>query len=309
MIGAAYFDYPQRRHGLDHDRFPMRYLKDAAPVTWPGGAKVALWITVHLEFFPMNMGKTPFLPAGAPEKPYPSHWDYAIRDYGSRVGIYRIMKVLREAGCTASAATNAEIAIRYPALLQEVVAQGWEVVAAGTDMGALIHGDLPEADERALVARSLDTLRAASGQPVTGWHSPGYSQGARTPDILAENGVTYATDWVNDDMPYRMRTVSGDLVQMPLTWFLSDQQILLNQHQRAEEFEHQLDAAFRCLRDEAARTGGGRILSLALTPYVIGQPYRIAALKRLLGTILASGDVWCATGTDIVEAWAAGGGA
>lgn len=309
MMGPGYIDYPLRGHRLDHDRFPMRYLKDAPAVRWPGGAKVALWITVHLEFFPMNMGKAPFVPAGGVEKPYPSHWDYAIRDYGNRVGIFRIIKVLDEAGCRATAATNSEIATRYPALLHEVVGRNWEVAAAGTDMGELISGDLAQEAERDLVARSLATLRQASGQPVTGWHSPGYSQSLHTPDILAANGIAYATDWVNDDMPYRMRTEAGDLVQMPLTWFLSDQHLLLNQHQPVDEWESQLAAAFRCLVAEAGRSGGGRILSLALTPYVIGQPYRIAALKRLLATVLGTGEVWCATGGEICAAWTEAGGA
>lgn len=305
MIGEAYFDYPHRRHGLDHDRFPMRYLTSAPAIRWPGGAKVALWVTVHLEFFPMNMGKAPFVPAGGIDKPYPSHWDFAVRDYGSRVGIFRLMKVLDAAGCKVSAATNSEIATRYPALLDEVVGRGWEIVGAGTDMGELIHGKLPEEDERRIVSRSLATLRERSGQPVTGWHSPGYSQSARTPDLLGENGIRYATDWVNDDMPYRMRSAGGDLVQMPLTWFLSDQQILLAQNQSVEAFAQQISAAFRCLRDEAERTGGGRILSLVLTPYVMGQPYRIAALTRLLGTILDGEGVWSATGSEIAESWAA----
>jgi allantoinase len=304
MIGPHYLEYPLRGHRLDHERFPMRYLRNAPKVTWPGGAPLALWVTVPVEFFPMNMGKAPFVPVGGVDKPYPGVWDYAGRDYGNRVGIFRLMEALAGAGLKATAAVNSVAAERYPALLAEIVACGWEVAASGTDMGEILNGTMPEEEEQGIVSRSVSFLREASGQPVKGWHSPGYSQSFHTPDILAAHGIRYATDWVNDDMPYGMATRGGTLLQMPLTWFLSDWQMLFVQNQRSEEYEAQILAAARALRDEAARAGGGRILSLVLTPYVMGQPHRMATLRRMLGALTAEG-VWAATGAEIAEAWTA----
>src|SRR5262245_27887609 len=96
-----YFAYPRRRPGVDHDRFPHRYLVDAPTVAWPGGAKLALWVTVHVEHFPMDMSAKPFLPIGGIERSYQAGWEYTMRDYGNRVGVFRVMKILDKHGLRA----------------------------------------------------------------------------------------------------------------------------------------------------------------------------------------------------------------
>ena len=167
-----YLDYPWRRRGLDHDRFAHRNLPQAKPVAWPERARVALWIAVHVGHFPMDMPRTPFVATGGVDRPYPSYWDYTQRDYGNRVGIYRLMRALDARGLRATALMNAAVATRYPALVKEIAASRWEVAAAGLDMGHLHHGGLAEAEERALVAQSVAVLRDAFGPQIRGWHSP-----------------------------------------------------------------------------------------------------------------------------------------
>ena len=163
-LPPSYFDYPWRRRGLDHDRFPHRNLPQAKPVVWPGKARVALWVAVHVAHFPMDMPKLPFVAPGGMERPYPSYWDYTQRDYGNRVGIYRLMRALDARGLRATALMSAVLATRYPALMTEIAASKWEVAAAGMDMGKLHHGGLPEAEERALVQEAVGTLRGAFGR-------------------------------------------------------------------------------------------------------------------------------------------------
>jgi len=303
-----YLDYPWRRRGLDHDRFPHRNLPQAAPVVWPSKARVALWIAVHVGHYPMDMPKLPFMVPGGMERPYPSYWDYTQRDYGNRVGIYRLMRALDARGLRATALTNAVVAARYPALASEIAASKWEVAAAGMDMGKLHHGGLPEAEERALVQEAVGVLREAFGPAVRGWHSPAHSQSMRTLDLVAEAGLDYVADWVNDDMPYPVGTAAGPLTAMPLAWDLSDQRLLFQQHMATEDFTDQAFRAFQTLYAEAAATGGGRILTLTLTPWVMGQPHRIRALGTLLDRLLAHAGVWPATGAEIVDAWRAGTG-
>jgi peptidoglycan/xylan/chitin deacetylase (PgdA/CDA1 family) len=304
---AGYFDYPFRRPGLDHDRFPHRALRDAPPVRWPNDARIALWITVDAEHFPMDMQAKPFLPLGGAERIAPNTWDYTMRDYGNRIGIYRIMKLLDARNLRATVSMNAQTAVRYPSLLREITGRGWEVMASGVDMKHLHHGLVPPAQEAQQISTALTTLRSMSGQAVRGWHSPAHSESAITPDLVAAQGVSYLTDWVNDDMPYVMRTDAGELVCMPLTYELSDKRVLFLQNQSVAEWERQVTDAFDCLYAEAAN-GGGRILSLSVAPWVIGQPYRIQALARVLDHVLAQAAVWNATGDEIVTAWEAGGG-
>jgi peptidoglycan/xylan/chitin deacetylase (PgdA/CDA1 family) len=305
-LPASYFEYPWRRKGLDHDRFPFRILPKAAPVAWPGKARVALWIAVHMGHFPMDMPAAPFKAAGGMERPYPSYWDYTQRDYGNRIGIYRLMKALDARGLRATALMNAVLAARYPALMKEIAASRWEVAAAGVDMGKLHHSGLAEAEERALVKQAVDTLRGVFGKSVRGWHSPAHSQSMRTLDLVAEAGLDYVTDWINDDMPYSMATSAGTLTSMPLDWDMSDQRLLFGQHMATSDFVDQVKRAFVTLDAEARSTGGGRILSLTITPWLMGQPHRIRALDELLDHLLAQGGIWPATGAEIVDAWRAG---
>lgn len=304
LIGRDYFDYPHRRKGLDHDRFDRRYLRDLPDRTWPDGRRLKLWVTVHLEHFPMDMPATPFVPPGGMDRPYPSVWDFSTRDYGNRVGIFRLFKVLDRHGLRATAAMNAAVAERYPFLMQEILRRDWEIAAAGTDMGALFHGQRDPDEEAAQVAASFATLRRLSGQAVTGWHSPAHSQSAITPDLVAGNGGRYIADWINDDMPYAFRTRAGDLTQMPLSWDLSDHKILHVQNMPVVDYEWQVNAAFDALHAESAERGA-RILSLSLSPWIVAQPGRIRALDRLLGRFLATEGVGAATGEAIRRDWQA----
>ncbi|WP_431283097.1 polysaccharide deacetylase family protein [Humitalea sp. 24SJ18S-53] len=299
----SYMQYPWRRRGLDHDRFAHRNLPTLRPVTWPGGARVALWVAVHAGHFPMDMPLTPILAPGGMERPYPSYWDYTQRDYGNRVGIYRLMRVLAARNLPATALMSAALAPRYPALVRDIKAAGWEVAAAGVDMGKIHHGGVDVATERALVQQAVTTLREAFGPSVRGWHSPAFSESAQTLDLIAEAGIDYVADWVNDEMPYAVTTSAGPLTAMPLPYDLSDQRLLFQQHMATEDFCAAILAAHSTIDAEARATGGGRILTLAITPWLMGQPHRIRALAEMLDTLLARGGIWPATGAQILDAW------
>ena len=309
LIDDDYFIYPHRGRGPDHDRFDHRYLRSVPSFAWPGGERLLIWVTVRLEHFPMDMPAGPVKPIGAMDRPYPSVWDFSTRDYGNRVGIFRLMKVLDKHDIRATAAMNCELATRYPHLMEEILRRNWEVAASGVDMGQVHHGEVDEARERGLVEESFATLREISGQAVTGWHSPAHSQSGATPDLVAENGGKYIADWLNDDLPYTFRTRAGDLIQMPLSHDLSDHKILAQQNMPVGDYEYQVNAAFDVLNVESAERGG-RILSLSLSPWIIAQPGRIRTLDRLLTRCLSTAGVASATGEEIRQGWASlkGGG-
>ena len=298
-------EYPLRRYGMDHDRYDWSMLPRRKPVSWPGGARVALWIVPALEWFPLDMKGVPFKPPGAMQTAYPDLRHYTLRDYGNRVGIFRIMQVLDKLGLHASVAVNAAVAVRYPALIRECTARNWEIIANGLDMDHLHHAALPLDDERKLISRSLDLLRQASGQAVRGWLSPAKSESANTLDLLGATGLDYVCDWVNDDMPYTLRTVGGPLVAMPHAIDMDDHTILVQNHHSEDDFRDQLCDQFDVLYRESA-TQGGRIMALSLHPWVIGQPYRIGALEEALQHMLRHTGVWAATGSEILDAWKAG---
>jgi peptidoglycan/xylan/chitin deacetylase (PgdA/CDA1 family) len=303
-LPADYLDYPLRRYGMDHERYDWSMLPDRKPVAWPNQARVALWVVPALEWFPLNMAGVPFKPPGAMQTAYPDLRHYTLRDYGNRVGIFRIMKALEKHGIRPTAAVNAAVAVRYPSLIQECTQRGWEIMANGLDMDHLHHGGLAVDDEKKLIDTTLDILRKASGQAVRGWLSPAKSESAATLDLLGAAGLDYVCDWVNDDMPYAMRTASGPIHAMPHPIDIDDHTILVQNHHTEDDFRDQLCDQFDLLYKESA-TAGGRIMAISLHPWVIGQPYRMRALEEALAHIMRHPGVWAATGSEILDAWKA----
>ena len=144
-----YLHYPARRYGMDHERYDWSDFFQRKPVVWPNRARIALSIVTHVQHFPLDMPAKPFKAPGALMMPYPDFRYYTNRDYGNRVGIFRILKLLRDKGLQTSFAVNALVAERYPALVKTLVADGHEVVAHGFDMGKVHHSGLLVEEEAA----------------------------------------------------------------------------------------------------------------------------------------------------------------
>jgi len=303
-LDAAYLAYPHRHHGMDHDRYDWSDLFARPKVQWPGNAHVALWIVPILQWFPFNAPAQPFRAPGALTMPYPDLRHYTNRDYGNRVGIFRILDVLAEYKAPTSIALNTAIAQRYPALLDALLAQPVELIAHGKDMGHVHSSALTPEAEHALIEESLSILRTRSDQAIHGWLSPGRSQSFHTPDILAAHGVRYSCDWANDDMPYRLRTAQGRHYAMPLAYETDDRVLLQEMHQNEQEWLTQIKDRFDVLYRESTQAGG-RIMSLPLHAWVSGVPYRIPALREALRYMLEHDGVWAATGADILSAFLA----
>ncbi|PYM64841.1 MAG: polysaccharide deacetylase [Candidatus Rokuibacteriota bacterium] len=302
---AEFLQYPHRRRGMDQDRYDWSILFRRPPIRWPDGARVALWVVVPIQWFPLDMAATvPFMPAGGVDEPYPDLRNYTHRDYGSRVGIFRVMKVLDRLGIRATAPVNAAVCERYPRVIEEVRRRRWELAAHGLHMARIHHAGLGRDDEAATVAQAVATLRRATGEPVRGWLSPGNSESLHTLDLVAAEGIEYVCDWANDELPYPMRTASGTLYSMPYGYEMSDTTLFGQFHYTAPEFAEQVQDQFDLLYREAA-TQGGRILSLTVHPWLIGQPHRIAALERALAHVVAHAGVWPATGAEILAAFRA----
>lgn len=280
---------------MDHARYEWSILERRKKIQWPGNARIALWITVALEWFPLDQKGQPFKPAGSLQTAYPDLRHYTLRDYGNRVGIFRVMQALEKHGIRATAAANAAVALRYPSLLQEIRRKRWEVMAHGLDMDHLHYEGMT--GEKDLIERSLKAL----GKP-RGWLSPGKSESYQTPDLLAEAGIEYLCDWVNDDMPYEFKAGGRTLYAMPHSNDIDDATVLIGMHHDEDEFRLQVMDQFDALYEESARHGG-RIMSLHLHPWAIGQPYRIGTLERTLGYLMRHPGVWPATGSEILDAW------
>ncbi len=297
-----YLVYPLRRHGMDHDRYDWTMQPERKPVAWPGGARIALWVVAALEFFPLDQPAQPFKAPGGMVMPYPDLRHYTLRDYGNRVGVFRVFKVLDKLGIKASVAVNSRVAERYPFLIEEVNRRGWEIIAYGVDMGRLHYGGLSIEDETAQIKEAVGTLREMSGQPVTGWLSPAKSESMNTLDLVAAEGIEYVCDWINDDLPFPLRTANGEIIALPLSHEISDQTIIHHYRHSEQDFVDQVRDQFDVLYREAT-AADGRIMTVTIHPWLSGQPHRIRFLHEALRHITDHDGVWSASGAEIVAAF------
>ena len=303
-LDPKYLEYPHRSYGMDHDLYDWSMLVDRKPVAWPHGKRLALWVNVALQYFPLNQQGKPFAPVGGMTTSYPDLRHYTLREYGNRVGIFRCLKAFDRYGVKPTFAVQGRLAERYPYLLNRLAERGDEIIAHGWHMDAPHYGGQDRDEEAQLVQRTLSTLREATGQAVSGWLSPSKSQSMDTPALLVENGIEYMCDWINDDMPYPFRTPAGGLMAMPLSTELEDRFILqANLHSEAEYADQVIDA-FDYLYAEAAEQGG-RMLALSIHPWMLGQPHRIGRLEQVLAHIMGHDGVWSASAGDICAAWQA----
>jgi peptidoglycan/xylan/chitin deacetylase (PgdA/CDA1 family) len=303
-LDPSYLEYPHRSYGMDHDRYDWSMLADRKPVAWPDGKRLALWVNVSLQYFPLNQSGKPFAPVAGMTTAYPDLRHYTLREYGNRVGIFRCLQAFDRYDVKPTFAVSARLAERYPYLIKKLVARGDEIIAHGWHMDAPHFGGQDQAEEATLVKKSLQTLREATGQPVTGWLSPSKSQSSNTPELLVENGVEYMCDWINDELPYNFRTSAGDITAMPLSTELEDRFIMHANLHSESEYADQIKDAFDYLYAEAGDQGG-RMLALSIHPWMLGQPHRIGKLEEVLAHITSQDGVWSASAGDIRTAWQA----
>ena len=297
-----YMQYPRRGYGMDHSHYEWSMLSQRPQITWPNGARLALWVNVNLQFFPLDQQGKPFAVPGGMTMPYPDLRHFTLRDYGNRVGVYRFLKAFDRYAIKPTFAFNTELAERQPYLLQRIVERGDEILCHGWNMDNLHYGGMPQDEEARLVERSLSRLRELSGQAISGWISPARNESEHTPQLLAANDVRYFCDWVNDDMPYPFRTTQGELIAMPLSNELEDRFVLMNNLHSEQSWLDQVCDACDFLLQEAEQYGG-RILALNIHPWMLGQPHRIGKLEQALAYISGREGVWSAGASDIIDAW------
>ncbi|ABI78138.1 polysaccharide deacetylase family protein [Hyphomonas neptunium ATCC 15444] len=294
---AEFLEYPHRAYGMDQDRYDWQPADRRAPVQLKSGARAMAFITIPLEFFPLDPPAKPFKHPGAMVTPYPDLRHYTTRDYGNRVGVFRLLKELESAGLKATFAVNAEVARRYAPLIERIRQGGHEIAAHGVSTAHIHHAGLSEEEERALVAQT----RAALPDAVT-WMSPARNQSFRTPDLVREAGFTTCLDWESDQRPLPMRTAHGPLSCLPNHYELSDFLILGTRSQSEDEWADQiLEAAAQTVAEYASR--GAQCFGFTLTPYITGLPFRIEAVTRVLKGLAAMDGLEVATAASVTSAF------
>jgi peptidoglycan/xylan/chitin deacetylase (PgdA/CDA1 family) len=295
-----YLIYPHRSYGMDQTLYDWRPAEKRAPITWPGGASVAAMIVVPIEHHGLTPPGKPFKHPGAMVTPYPDLRHYTTRDYGNRVGAFRILDALTAAGLKATFAVNADQLQRLSPLIEAIVEGGHEIAAYGLSTEHIHWTGLEPGVEAAWIATVREKFDAAGLKPRA-WLSPARQQSFATLDLIAGAGFDVCLDWEQDETPVPMTTPSGVIKAVPLSNELDDRALLIDRRQTEDEWAGQILEAKDYLKSGAERFGG-RVLGFTLTPYVTGQPFRIFALRRVLGDLAADGGVWAAGASEIADA-------
>jgi len=279
---------PEQR--IDYSAAP-----DRAPLRWPGGARVALWVAPnieHYEYLPEKIRvRDPW-----PRMPHPDILGYGVRDYGNRVGVWRFMELFDRYRLPVTVSLSMAVLRMYPLIAEAMLERDWEFMSHGL-YNTRYHWGLSEDEECAAIDECQQIHRAVVGRDLPGWFSPAASNTWQTPDLVAEAGIAYLCDLYHDDQPTPIRVRRGELFSLPYSMEINDS-IAWRRGQEAAAFGQKICDEFDVLHAEGATHG--KVMNIAVHPFIMGQPHRIDHLERALQYILSHSGVWCAKGSEII---------
>jgi len=276
-----------------HDRYPYSPISSRPVYDWPSGKRLAVYIGLNLEWFSFGEGLGAELAPGGPQ---PDVLNYAWRDYGNRVGVFRLAELFAELKLPVSLLVNAEMYRHAP---QAVAAfKDAEIIGHGRTNSER-QGTLTETEERALIAETTAAIEKHSGMRPNGWLGPWISQSPLTPDLLQETGYRYLLDWCHDDQPIWMKTRRGRILSLPYPQELNDIPQIVARKREGSDFADMIVDAFEVMQQESKKRP--LVMGIALHAYVVGWPHRFKHLARALRHIVsrAESNVWFTTAGNI----------
>jgi peptidoglycan/xylan/chitin deacetylase (PgdA/CDA1 family) len=287
--------------------YPYIPLPHRQPLKWPNGARVALILTFNLETWDLTKPTTQPYYAGGPAilpdtlpGDTPDFPNFTWREYGQRVGIWRLLELFDDLGAKASCTTNAVTFERRGAMTDAVLQRGWELLAHNWEQGELLTTFAKDpAKEREIVLRSLDQFERFTGRKAKGWLSSSLRGTLQTADILAEYGCTFYCDIMNDDQPFMLSTPHGPIVSTPYSNEINDFTLLTRRNYTTDQFRDILIEELDVLYAEGAKTG--RIMNVGLHPHVSGRAHRVRALREFIQHAQSLPGVWWATREEIAD--------
>ena len=282
---------------LPPDRVDYSPIIDRPIIKWPNGARVALWISPnveHYEYMPDDdAARTPWS-----RTPFPDVQQYSYRDYGNRVGFWRMLETLDKYNIRSCVSLNVAVLEHFPEVRDAMVERNYDYMSHGIYNTRYLY-TYTEEQERKFYRDTIETLKLHTGKQLKGMLGPAISGTERTPDLMAEAGLIYHTDWMHDDQPVPIKVKSGKLISVPYSIELNDSSLLRDNHYEGDYFARICKAQFDQLYKEGAESG--RVMCIALHPFLIGQPHRIKYLDEILSHIMSHDGVWQTTADEIAD--------
>lgn len=259
-----------------HSRYDYVPLTERKDYSWPDGRRLAFVLTTNIEWFAFGagLGHDP-AKTGEPQ----THRNYAWRDYGNRIGVWRLFELLDELGLPAGHNCNSLLYDYAPQIMDAIRRRGDEVVGHGRTNAENLRG-LWQADEERLLREVTETITRHEGRPPRGWMGAGAYETAHTPDLLKALGYRYLMDWPMDDQPVWMRTKHGPILSVPYPIELNDSQVVIHRKQDASDFCDMIVGQFDEMIEQCERHP--LVMNVSIHPYVFGQPFRLRMIRRAL---------------------------
>ncbi|MEU5867962.1 polysaccharide deacetylase family protein [Nonomuraea sp. NPDC047529] len=289
----------ERGRTMENALYAYDPIVDRPPIRWPGDARVAFYVGLNVEHFLFGRPSTSLNEATSALVPDPLN--HGWRDYGPRVGFWRVTECLDRHGVRASVLLNSSVCDHYPQIIQAGTARDWAWVAHGRTNSVLPSG-MSEDEERAELAAMVATIEKATGRRPRGWMGPALNETLRTPALLAELGLSYVLDWTCDDQPFRLN-VPG-MLSVPYSVEVNDLGLFTAHGMTGPDFLQLVKDQFDQLYADSATSG--RVMALALHPFVIGQAFRAKYLDQALAYIAGHPGVWLTTSDEIAAHYASG---
>jgi peptidoglycan/xylan/chitin deacetylase (PgdA/CDA1 family) len=279
------------------DRFAYRSIEDRPRFRWPGGHGLAVYFALNVEHYAWDEGLVEDLVPGMPK---PDVLNPSWREYGTRVGAWRLLRQFEAEGLPLTILLNSALLDHAPDFVAACQALGHEISCHGRSNSESQAG-LDEAAERALIAEATARIAQATGTSPPGWLGPWLAETARTPELIREAGYRYIMDWCADDQPFLLRTDAGPLLALPYSQEVNDSVVIMGRQAPAAEFADMvIDQVDQMIAD--ARDGVPLVLGIALHTGIVGQPFRRKHLARALHHIRRrAGEIWIARGGDIAD--------
>jgi allantoinase len=281
---------------VDNELFPYSPITERPPVRWPGGARVAFYLGLNIEHYQVDRPSTSIFGGTAGLAPDPLN--YGWRDYGARVGIWRLIDSLDRHGVPASVLLNSDVCSRYPQIMRAGMERNWAWLAHGRDNSTFQAG-MSRDEERAYLSEVVTTIEQATGRRPQGWLGPALTETFETPSLLAELGLGYTLDWTNDDQPYEL-AVPG-VLSVPYSIEMNDVTLFVSKSYTGPQFleavKDQLDQLY------ADSADSGRVMALCVHPFSVNQPFRHKYLDQALAYIAGHEGVWLTTSDEIADVY------
>jgi len=257
-----------------HDRFPYRPITKRPKFSWPDGRSLAVHVCLNLEHFAYGEGLGV---SYSPGLPHPNTYNWAWREYGNRVGVWRLLELFDEFKLPVSLLLNSEVYNHCPEVVAAFRARGDEVIGHGRT-NSEHQNDFDEAGEKKLIDEVTAAIERHEGKKPAGWLSPGVNPSDVTPDLLQEAGYRYILDWPMDDQPVWMRTRRGRILSLPYPQEVNDIPMIVLHHGTAEAFADMIIANYNEMRRQSRRQS--LVYGIALHAFIMGHPFRLQALRR-----------------------------